>query len=134
MIVVSATLPIMTMAWPISAADTKPRITGIYSDMSYHQESGDLVGTEIFVVYTPNEYVAFFQNWEGGSSRPVVVPVQVSGDTIAFKVPEPSLGAGEYIGRVGKTGFDGTVRYRRPDGTSGKAEPIHLKRKKSYWQ
>lgn len=116
------------------AAD-QSQVTGIYSDLYYNDEGGDLLGTEIFIVVTGqgSDYAVFFQNWEGGSTFPVVVPAQVDGDKITFKVPPPSDAAGTYSGRIGKKGFDGTWKHKDDDG-SYRTEPIHLGRKKSYWQ
>jgi hypothetical protein len=114
----------------------KVRVPGIYSSLVYSEEGGDLLGTEIFIV--PSDlanlaYVVFVQCWEGGSTPPVTVPVKVSGDSISFTVPGPSCAEGTYKGRISKAGFDGTFMRRLVDGTS-KAEPVHLKRKPSYWQ
>jgi len=129
-----ATSVVLTLSFRASATDTKAHITGIYSDLEYNQEGGDLLGTEIFIVYSADDsFVGFVQCWEGGTTRPDVVPIKVSGDTISFKVLAPSLGEGTYKGRVVKTGFDGEWTHPSADGTS-KTEPIHLKRKQSYWQ
>ncbi len=116
------------------AAGVKPRITGIYSDLRYNQEGGDLLGTEIFIVYADHDdYFAFVQCWEGGTTPPVVVPVKSTEDMISFTVPEPSLGAGSYEGRVTEAGFSG-VLTRVPAGGEAKKEHFDLKRKKSHWQ
>jgi hypothetical protein len=125
---------IVTTIRPLEAAETKPRVPGMYSNLYYNSEGGDLLGTEVFIVYADvNGYVAFVQNWQGGTTMPVVVPVKVDGDKLSFTVPAPSLGEGEYKGTVSATGFDGT--WRRPDAKNGFSEErIHLKRTKSYWQ
>jgi len=40
----------------ISAHDVPKKITGIYSDMSYNAEGGDLLGDEIFLVFSDRGY------------------------------------------------------------------------------
>jgi hypothetical protein len=125
---------VVVRAAHLDAAEKKIRITGIYSDLTYSQEGGDLLGTEIFLVSAQEHgYFAFVQSWAGGTTPPVVVPVQVDGDKVTFAVPAPSIGEGNYEGRISGTGFDGTCR--RPLASGGfSEEPIRLKRKKSYWE
>jgi hypothetical protein len=123
-----------TAIWPLEASEKKAKVPGIYSDLHYNSEGGDLLGTEVFIVFSDaNGYVAFFQCWEGGTTMPVVVPVKVEGDRISFSVPAPSLGEGKYQGSVSAAGLDGTWHHRLSDG-SFSDEKIRLKRTKSYWQ
>jgi hypothetical protein len=79
----------------LHAVEKKIRITSIYSDLTYSQEGGDLLGTEIFIVSAQEHgFFAFFQSWAGGTTAPVVVPVQVDGDRVTFAIPAPSLPEG----------------------------------------
>jgi hypothetical protein len=117
-----------------AAAEQKARVTGIYSNLAYNEEGGDLLGTEIFIITIGRgEYVTFFQCWGGEATQPVTVPVKVNGDMISFAVRGALCGDGLYKGRIGKAGFDGTRTYPLLDGGS-RTEPVHLKRKQSYWQ
>jgi hypothetical protein len=117
-----------------SAADSKTQITGIYSDLYYNEEGGDLLGTEVFIVFADHDgYVAFVQCWGGGTTRPVVVSVDVKLDTVSFKVPEPALCAGSYKGRITISGLRGTWTHE-VDGGGTETEPVHLSRRHSYWQ
>jgi len=127
-------LTMVMMAGQLHAVEKKIRVTGIYSNLYYNQEGGDLLGTEIFIVSAQEGgYFAFFQSWAGGTAVPVVVPVQVDGNKVTFAIPAPSLGEGNYEGRISGTGFDGKFRYPLASGGFGE-EPIHLKRKPSFWQ
>src|SRR5258708_5424616 len=83
---------LVLMAGQLHAAEKKIRVTGIYSDLYFNQEGGDLLGHEIFIVYTSGGYVAFVQESLGEPGMPGVVPVQVHGDTLSFNVPDPSGG------------------------------------------
>jgi len=125
---------VVAMTGPLQASEPKIQITGIYSDLYYNREGGDLLGTELFIVGAGSHgHMAFVQSWQGGTGVPVVVPIQVDGNKVTFSVPEQSLGEGKYEGRISRTGFDGT--WHHPLASGGFAEdPIHLKRKKSYWQ
>jgi hypothetical protein len=117
-----------------AAEEQKVHVTGIYSDLAYSEEGGDLLGTEIFLITIGRlEYVAFFQCWGGEATRPVTVPVNVNGDMISFAVRGASCGDGAYKGRISKAGFDGMWTHRLLDGGS-RVEPVRLKRKQSYWQ
>ena len=117
-----------------AAEEKQVRIPGIYTNMAYIEDAGDLVGTEIFIISTGDGYVAFFQCWTGSSTHPVTFPVEVAGETISFTVPEDSsCKEGDYKGRISKSGFDGTWTHKMLDGSS-KKDPVHLKRGKSYFQ
>lgn len=113
----------------------KQAVTGIFSDLYYNDEGGDLLGTEIFIVFDGNDrYVAFFQHWEGGGDPAIVVSVTTGPNNhVSFEIPEPALGAGIYEGNITKAGFDGVWIHRMSNGHIYKY-PIRLKRKKSYWQ
>ena len=104
-------LTMVMMAGQLHAVEKKIRVTGIYSNLYYNQEGGDLLGTEIFIVSAQEDgYFAFFQSWAGGTTVPVVVPVQVDGNKVTFAIPAPSLGEGNCEGRINGTGFDGKFR------------------------
>ena len=116
------------------------KISGIYSDLYFNEEGGDLLGTEIMIVPVGSgEWAVFHQHWEGSSRFPVAVPANVKGDRISFKVQHPVEGdekpepATQYEGRISAQGFEGTYRHPLTDGTM-QSEPIKLKRKKSYWE
>ena len=119
---------------PALAAKPEARVTGIFSDLYYNNEGGDLLGAEIFIVFADNDgYVAFIQCWGGGTTRPTVVSVDVKGDIVAFTVPEPADCAGNYSGRITTPGFDGVWKHALNGGGTA-SEHVHLKRKNSYWQ
>jgi len=120
------------VALPGMAAERPARVTGIFSDLHYNEEGGDLLGTEIFIVYAAHGYTAFVQCAEGSPGVAVAVPVKVNGNHVSFIVPEPSNGAGSYDGRISATGFIGTITGT----TNGKSitNRIQLRRKKSYWE
>lgn len=109
----------------ISAHGTSPKTTGIYTDMSYNAEGGDVIGTEIFVVDTNHGYYVVFQSGDGEPSVPVVVPAEVSGSSIHFTLPSGMVG-GSFTGTIGATELIGSF--------SSNHQTIHLKRKTSYWQ
>jgi len=133
-ILIVAAISIAVSTRSYGAEVQQARIAGIYSNLGDFLETGDVLGTEIFIIPTgSSEYVAFYQCWEGESTQPLTFPVKVVGQTISFTVPEDSCGDGTYKGRISKAGFDGTRTHRLLDGSS-KNEPVHLKRGKSYWQ
>ena len=114
-----------------------PRVTGFFSDMR-PTEAGDVVGTEIWIVYARGHYWAAVQEAEGEPNPPVVVPLDVSGlSTIKFTLtthvvhgdgtPAPDL-----IRRYEGTVTEGGLLLSTPE-LSG-STPTLLKRHNSYWQ
>jgi hypothetical protein len=132
-IVAAVSVGLMSLT-PALAAKSDVQITGIYSDLYYNAEGGDLLGTEIFIVFADtDDFVAFVQCWQGGTTRPTVVSVGVNEDAISFAVPEPASCAGTFKGRITISGFDGVWTHSVGQGRT-ETEPVHLKRKHSYWQ
>jgi hypothetical protein len=125
-------LAVVLTGAPAPAATHAPAATGTFSDLTYNDEGGDLLGTEIFILLGPQGYLALVQVAQGVPGPVTLVPVKVNGDRIAFHVPAPSEGEGAYRGRITKFGFEGSWTHRYTDGTY-RTDPIHLKRKRSYW-
>lgn len=111
-----------------SGANRDPRPTGIYSDMRYVAEGGDVVGMEVFVVSAAGGYRAVVQCAEGVPGDPVVVAARVDGASLSFDVPaeRSSMCHGRFTGTLA------------PDGLRGRFDGEHetrvLRRGKSYWQ
>jgi hypothetical protein len=74
-----ATLLLLSLVG-LGAADPAPiRITGIYSNLSFHEETGDLVGMELLVLPGPGEpphWRALFQLAEGGEPTALLVELR----------------------------------------------------------
>lgn len=104
----------------ISSAAESPRVTGIYSDMRYIPQAGDVIGTEVHVLYARDKFYVLFQNARGEPDPPILVPASVNGSTLAFEVPSE--------GR-----FTGTVSATELTGRLGATE-LRLSRGKSYWE
>ena len=79
----------------------RPKLTGMFSDMAYNEEGGDLLGTEIFVTYARDGYFVVYQSSEGEPTTPVVVPAAISGTSIKFSVPESVDPRGDFVGTIG---------------------------------
>src|SRR6266849_10924659 len=72
-----------------SRAQQQPRVIGFFSDMRYIADAGDVLGTEVWIVYGGQRYYATVQVAEGAPSAPVVVPVEVSGWKVRFTIKQP---------------------------------------------
>jgi hypothetical protein len=108
------------------AQTSKTKVAGVYSNLRYSQEGGDLLGMELLVVPSATGYTAFVQIAEGGAPYTAVVPVAVAGSQISFTLPPD--------GAYGGMRFDGELRggslvISWPAGTNET-----LRRGKSYWQ
>jgi hypothetical protein len=110
----------------VESVEHTVRVTGIFSDMTYNQEGGDVLGTEIFIVLSNQGYFAVYQFSEGEPAPPVVVKAAVTGSAVTFSLPGEAGARGE---------FRGTVTDTELVGSFGKSsQTIRLKRKNSYWQ
>jgi hypothetical protein len=117
-----------------SSAQQGPKVTGFFTNMHYVPAGGDVVGTEVWIVYARDHFYAAVQDAEGGPDPPVVVAVEVSGSRIKFTVKQPPINTPtvsipevttHYQGTVSKVGLMLSV-----DGNPATL----LKRQNSYWQ
>jgi hypothetical protein len=102
------------------------KLTGMFSDLTYNTEGGDLLGEEIFVVTTNKGYQVIYQQSEGEPQVPVVVPATMMGHALSFTVPAEVSGVGTFTGTVHAHDLTGTF--------SGSGMKVRLVRKNSYWQ
>jgi len=106
------------------------RLTGIYSNLSYNAEGGDLLGMELLILPSGHgpepAYSVFVQIAEGGAPFSVVTPLKVTGTKIEFTLPPGGAYSGEHFVGTFK-GVELVVRW-----SQGTEE--HLKHGKSYWQ
>ena len=110
-----------------------PRVTGFFSDMRYIQETGDVIGTEVWIVYARRSYYAAVQIAEGAPERPYVVPVEVTGlSGVKFTIRLP------IFNKDGTPAPDAVIEFKGTVSKSGLmlSLPEHtlLKRRNSYWQ
>lgn len=106
------------------------RRTGIFSNLTYHRESGDLTGMEVMIVPSRDDgataFKAVVQIAEGGEPCVAVVPVRYLGTALEFLLPGDSpCGEGRFAGRLTQAGLE------LQDASRGR---VLLRRKRSYWQ
>lgn len=111
---------------PAGGAGSRGKLTGVYSDMQYNDQGGDVVGVEIFLVMAEGRYYAVYQSSEGEPAVPVVLPADVTGSGVTFQVPASVDARGTFTGTIGTDGLTGTF--------SGNQQRVVLKRRPSYWQ
>ena len=108
------------------AQQPQQRIAGIYSNLYYNEEGGDLLGMELLIIPKSSGYVACVQVAEGGSPDVVVVPVSIRGASIEFTMPRNSPYSGAHLsGTITSSG----IVLHWPQG-----DKEVLPRSKSYWQ
>jgi hypothetical protein len=98
-------------------------VEGIYSNVAYIEEAGDVVGTEVIIRRQARDYMVSFRNSEGVPGRRFIVPLTVRGNEIRFTIP-PDTGilvrggvqrtgevepARRFSGRVSAWGLTGAV-------------------------
>lgn len=100
--------------------------TGVFSDLEYYEEGGDLVGTELFI-FIAGGHMVLFQESLGEPMQPHLVKANVNGDRIEFSLPDDSSGEKRvFNGKFTKTGIIGNW--------VGSNEKFELPLRKSYWQ
>jgi hypothetical protein len=119
----------LAIAW--SAVAEKARVTGCFTDMRYVQETGDVVGMEVSILYSngagpEGEFWVLFQIAEGAPSPPVLVKAKVVGKAVEFTLPASAGTLGTFKGVIGEQALVGTF--------SGVRERVRLPRGRSYWQ
>jgi hypothetical protein len=107
------------------------KISGIYSDLAYNSESGDLGGMELLVIPGGEDkngliWRAFFQLAEGGAPYSTVVTLVVHGTALEFTLPPGDELAGLH--------FTGTISNTEIVLNTPAGQVEHLRRGKSYWQ
>lgn len=122
-------LSLVLLVTPCSADEaTSPAdVTGTFSNLEFHERSGDLAGVEATIVFSFKGHYAIIKCADG---VPVVVPLKVEGPRIQYELTpshEDSLcGLGIRYGEV-----DGDIlRLWRAGGLDS---PAVLKRQSSYW-
>jgi hypothetical protein len=102
-------------------------VTGTYTNLEYHERSGDLGGIEATIVYSfKGHYIVI----ACASGVPVVLPLKVDGLRIEFELKEVhedslcGLGA-----RFGEVTSDSLKLWQ----LGGVESPTVLKRQSSYW-
>lgn len=118
-------LLLSSTGWGVS----QPKVTGIFSNLHYIEEAGDVLGVEISIIYSTSGYFAFIQCAEGAPSKPVLVVAKVNGNHIQLAShddPASHCPKASFSGKDTATGLQGTF-----DGTT---YPGFLKRRKGYWQ
>jgi hypothetical protein len=56
-----------------SSAQQQPKVTGFFTDMHYIAQAGDVLGTEVWIVYARDRFWASVQEAEGEPDPPVTV-------------------------------------------------------------
>lgn len=111
-----------------SVATTSPAdsvvLVGMYSDVTYNEESGDVNGTEIGIRRDGPHFIATFQRAEGEPGVRRTIPAEINGRTIRFTIP-PDTGidhhsdgsespiqlqpARAFVGTISKWGLTGHI-------------------------
>ena len=96
--------------------------------MSFHKESGDVIGLEIFLVFSRDGYFVIFQGSEGSPSAPLIVPASIKNGNVTFTVPEGNGYSGRFDGHISNGMLVGSFKSGALS-TSGDHE-LKLRKKK----
>ena len=105
------------------------QVYGVYSNMQYNEEGGDLLGMEIFLFFGDQQYYALIQISEGAPSKPQLLPFMlVEDDDILIEYQDDSI-IKKITGNIHKDELVVKIHYK-----THTTEPVTLKRGQSYWQ
>ncbi len=119
-------MALVFFGWPAAVFAQRPAsATGTFSSMYFHPEAGDLLGTEIRIVYTRNGFQGTYQQAQGEPSELILFKPIIDDDNhITFSFTSPWDGTQVTIsGRITDAGLE-TKRW--------KGDRL-LKRMPSYW-
>ncbi len=125
-----ATILLLSPLWGFAADQGAARISGIYSNLKFSAESGDLIGMELLVLPGPGDarhWRVLFQLAEGGGPMSALVDLQPVADHFEFRVP-PVDGVPEMRFLVRFAPQEALIK----NAAGGPEE--HLVRGRSYWQ
>jgi hypothetical protein len=111
------------------------RVPGVYSNLYFHKEAGDLLGAEILIFPSQSStgFSALVQLAEGGAPFAVLVPVRVAGTQVHFTIPEGEpYGGLSFSGTVTRTELLG--KWSSGDVFAGTGDRERLRRGRSYWR
>lgn len=124
-----------TLCLLLAAAAAPPppaeiQITGVYSDLRQIEETGDILGTEVFLLYSGDggegRYHALVQFAEGVPEPPQLVAAQVQGTRVEFTATFLGDLPMRFRGEVTRDALRGEFE--------GPAGQVALPRGKSFWQ
>jgi hypothetical protein len=121
---VRTTVLVAMLLIPALVNAAEPRISGIYSNLTFNEEAGDLLGYEILILPSGKEgWCAVVQVSEGAPSIPFVTQVKVRGSSVSFEIPA-RFGGGTFVGKISARALTG--RFGN--------DSVKLRRGRSYWQ
>ena len=115
------------LSLPVSAAGA---ITGIFGNLTYKSEGGDLIGTEMRIYQEHGRYMVAMIDSEGAPGPELKVPATVAGNHITFTVAQPGTTI-RYAGRINQAGFTGTYTVVSNGNVTYNLRLPRLKH--SYW-
>jgi hypothetical protein len=117
---------LLCLSFGATSAEQAAKVSGTFSSLEYHAESGDLTGWEVTLIpQADGSYFALVQIAEGQAPEILTGRAIATGATIRLTVAGKGPLAGTYVGTV--TAVE--LRLKTPVGNSER-----LKRKRSYWQ
>jgi hypothetical protein len=120
-----AIFAVLILSAAVDAAQADLRISGIFSNLRYSEESGDLGGWEILVIPSgKSTYTAVVELAEGQGPAVAVGTLMEKGGRFTLTIPAGSSLSGTYKGAISAK----DMRIETPAGTET------LLRGRSYWQ
>ena len=106
--------------------------TGTYGHLEFHEESGDLSGIELKVIYSNDGYYLLFQSASGVPSIPVLMRLNIDNKIFMVKIPEGTDYGGAILkGQFNSKGINAEFT-NGPIFSNGKKNDI-LEKTTSYW-
>jgi hypothetical protein len=111
-----------------TVADVKPKyFIRLYSDICFHAESGDLLGTRIIVLRLRDGDYVYFQSAEDSPSSAKAIIADNATD-IEFHIIEPDRPAIDFKGKLTDQLLSGRMEYDDGKGNKWLGDPMRLPR------
>jgi hypothetical protein len=120
---------LLASSFAVAGNATNAKMTGIFSNLAYSAQGGDMVGVEVFITSDGGAYYAIVQCGAGRLGAPILVPVNIDVPQVSFILPkqnEANCPDGEVKGTITTRGLRAKIDDRD--------WPVYLPRRKSYWQ
>ncbi len=103
--------------------------TGFFTNLFYHEEGGDILGFELYIIPTRTGYSGALLFCQGACDPLYIIEPTFDGDSVTFNFTDVEGIAVRFEGVVDQCGITGGFHY--PHGAQPPSE--RLKRKTTYW-
>ncbi|MFI2813265.1 MULTISPECIES: hypothetical protein [unclassified Microbulbifer] len=114
-----------------NAAEGGYPFVGVYSNMFIHEKTQDVLGVEIMIMLSGQDYYVVFQSASGVARPPIVVKASIKKNILRFTVEDRFGYSGTFEGEILEGGIKGG--FLEGQLIEGNKKKALIKRKESFW-